>query len=155
MCKLKSLRITIRIPLERIRISIPVRDAQTNGVDSPSKRFESHVKKEVKQKATDSNPYLKDSNLSWRTSEEIEARFESPTQRFESLNFELWRTNQSDSNLRVMDSNLLSKMKLKVEGQTEGFESLSYGFESLLAQNLNFTKAIRIPYTMIWIPLFA
>ena len=32
------------------------------------------------------------------------------------------------------------------------FESSSYGFESFLAQNSNFTQAIRIPYTAIRIP---
>ena len=152
----------------------------------------------------------------------VKTGFESPTQRFESLDLDLWRTSQSDLNLQVMDSNLLFKMKLKVEGQTKGFKSLSYGFESLLglkfkfykgdsnllhnnlnpwiwsyeeqvkairifelwirisypkwswrlkvrlkdsnlrvmdsnpslAQNLNFTKAIRIPYTAIRIPFF-
>ena len=49
-----------------------------------------------------------------------------------------------------MDLNPLAKVK--VEGQTERFESLSYGFESLLAQNSNLAQAIRIPYTAIRIP---
>ena len=39
-----------------------------------------------------------------------------------------------------MDSNLLSKMKLKDESQTEGFESLSYGFESLIGAKFKFYK---------------
>ena len=49
-----------------------------------------------------------------------------------------------------MDSNPLAKVK--AEGQTERFESSSYGFESLLAQNSNLAQAIRIPYTTIRIP---
>ena len=49
-----------------------------------------------------------------------------------------------------MDSNLLAKVK--AEGQTERFESSSYGFESLLAQNSNLAQAIWIPYTAIRIP---
>ena len=49
-----------------------------------------------------------------------------------------------------MDSNPLAKVK--AEGQTERFESLSSEFESLLAQNSNLTQAIRIPYTAIQIP---
>ena len=52
-----------------------------------------------------------------------------------------------------MDSNPLAKVK--AEGQTERFESLSYGFESLLEQNSNLTQVIRIPYTTIRIPDFA
>ena len=46
-----------------------------------------------------------------------------------------------------MDLNPLAKVK--AEGQTKRFESSSYGFESLLAQNSNLTQAIRIPYTTI------
>ena len=49
-----------------------------------------------------------------------------------------------------MDSNPLAKVK--VEGQTKRFESSSYEFESLLAQNSNLAQAIRIPYTVIRIP---
>ena len=52
-----------------------------------------------------------------------------------------------------MDSNPLAKVK--AEGQTERFESSSYEFESLLAQNSNLAQAIRIPYTAIRIPDFA
>ena len=46
-----------------------------------------------------------------------------------------------------MDSNPLAK--LKVEGQTEQFESLSYKFESLLVENSNLAQAIWILYTAI------
>ena len=49
-----------------------------------------------------------------------------------------------------MDSNPLAKVK--VEGQTELFEFLSYEFESLLAQNSNLAQAIRISYTAIRLP---
>ena len=51
------------------------------------------------------------------------------------------------------------KIRLKDEGQTEGFESLSYGFESLLGTIFKFYKGdsnqyvIRIPYTAIRNPL--
>ena len=46
-----------------------------------------------------------------------------------------------------MDSNPLAKVK--AEGQTERFESSSYGFKSLLMQNSNLTQAIQIPHTAI------
>ena len=64
-----------------------------------------------------------------------------------SNTYKTLRTRQGDSNLRVMDSNPLAKVK--VEGQIERFESLSYGFESLLEQNSNLAQAIRMPYTAI------
>ena len=56
MCKLKNLKTTIQILMERILILIPVRFAHTDGFESLSKRFKSQVKKEVKLKAIDSNP---------------------------------------------------------------------------------------------------
>ena len=52
-----------------------------------------------------------------------------------------------------MDLNPLAKVK--AEGQTEQFESSSYGFEFLLVQNSNLAQAIRIPYTAIRIPYTA
>ena len=52
-----------------------------------------------------------------------------------------------------MDSNLLFKMMLKVEGQTKGFKSSSYGFESLLGAKFKFYKGDSNPYTTIQIPL--
>ena len=56
MCKLKSLRTMIRIFMEMIQILILVRVAQTVGFKFSSKRFEFQMKKEVKLKATNSNP---------------------------------------------------------------------------------------------------
>ena len=58
-----------------------------------------------------------------------------------------------DSNSRKMDSNPIYRMKLKVEDQAEGFKSLSYGLESLLALNSNFAKEIRILIKWIRIPI--
>ena len=62
-CKLKSLMATIRIP-------ISVRAAQTNGFESPSKRFESQVKKK---------------------SETEGHKFKSLNKGFESLMKNIWR----------------------------------------------------------------
>ena len=45
-----------------------------------------------------------------------------------------------DSNPRKMDSNLIYNKKLKAEDQAEGFESSSYGFESLLGAQFKFCK---------------
>ena len=73
-----------------------------------------------------------DSNLSWRTSEEIEAGFESPTKQFESLGLELWITTKSDWNLWVTNLNPVSKNKAEGWSQAKGFESSSYEFESHL-----------------------
>ena len=128
----------IRIPHEEIRIQIPI----------------------SKLRLTDSNPQSRDLNPMWRKKrcweppiripikwfeslmknmkKELKQIFESSNQRFDSLKLELWRTRQGDSNLRVMDSNPLAKVK--AEGQRERFESSSYGFESLLAQNSNLTQ---------------
>ena len=53
-----------------------------------------------------------------------------------------------------MDSNLLFKMKLKVEGQTKRFESLSYGFESFLGTKFEFYKGNSNPLHSDSNPLF-
>ena len=54
----------------------------------------------------------------------------------------IWRCEEhmKDSNTRKMDLNPIQRMK----HQVEGFKSLSYGFESPLVHNSNFTKKIRI-----------
>ena len=43
-----------------------------------------------------------------------------------------------DSNPLKKDLNLISRMKLKVEDQTEGFESSSYGFKSLVGDEFKY-----------------
>ena len=107
----------IRIPIQWIRIQISVRGTLMNW-------FESLVKKKIKLKATDSNHTDNDSNPSWRTSKEIEARIwitytviripESEVMKNKARRFE--------SSSYGFES--LHKLKLKAEGQTKRFESL-------------------------------
>ena len=132
------------------------------------------MKKEKLLRATDSNHSFNDSNPSWRTWRETEARIrisyttiripktgviKNKTRRFESSNYGFeslrkskgWRlkVRQSNSNLRVTDSNPSWR---KIQISLRRFESPTQRFESLLAQNSNLAQAIRIPYTMIRIP---
>ena len=79
-------------------------------------------------------------------------RFESSSYGFESLGKSIDRrlkVKKSDSNLRVTNSNPSWR---RIQISLRRFESPTQRFESLLAQNSNFTQAIRIPYTAIRIP---
>ena len=116
----------IRITIQVIRITIQV-------IRIPGE-------KEVKLRATDSNHLYSDSNPSWRTSEEIEARIriiytmiripksrliKYKARRFESLSYGF---------------KSLHKLKQKAESRTEQFESSSYWFESLLGEKFKYCK---------------
>ena len=59
-------------------------------------------------------------------------------------NLGIWRSEEhmKDLNPPKKDSNPIYKMKLLVEDQTKGFESLSYEFKSPSTLNSNFAKEI-------------
>ena len=101
------------------------------------KKFKSLVKKEMKLRATDSNHTNNDSNPSWRTRKEIEARiriiyiairipesgvmknkvrwFESSSYGFESLHKLKLKVRQSDSNLWVRIFELWIRIPSQIE----------------------------------------
>ena len=104
------------------------------------------MKKEKKQRAIDSNP-----NLAIRIHHE---EHEEKTKERIRIPYTAIRIPISGilmNKARRFES--LGKNKSKIlKVKRERFESSSYGFESLLAQNSNLTQAIRIPYTAIRIP---
>ena len=107
---------------------------------SPSKRFESLVKKEVKLRDTDSNHLHNDLNPSWKISEEIEAQIWIP---YTSIRIPESRVMKNKS--RRFESSSCGfesffKLKLNAKGQTERFECSSYRFESLLGTKFKFYK---------------
>ena len=67
--------------------------------------------------------------------------------RFESCTLS-YEEQVMNSNLRVIDSNLISRMKLKAKGDIKGFESLSYGFKSLIGVKFKFSKGDSNPPKM-------
>ena len=100
--------------------------------ESQIKRFESLVKKEEMLRATDSNHPFNDSNPSWRTWIEIEARIQIPY-----------------TTIRIPEFGVM-------KNKARRFESSSYGFESLSkSKGWRSVKAIRIFELQIWIPLSA
>ena len=135
--------------MQQIWIWIPIWFTKMDGFKSPSKIFKSHMMKELKLKATNLNLWNMDSNLSWRTSEKIEAGFQSLIQRFESLDLELWRTSQSDWIFKLWIRIPSPKMKLRLKVRQKDLNLWVMDSNTSLAQNSNFIKAIRIPYIEI------
>ena len=128
LSKSKGRRLKVRQSDSNVRVTDS--NLSWHKIQISLKRFESYVKKEEMLRAIDSNHLFSDSNPSWRTWRETEARirisyttiripkngviknktrqFESSSYGFESLSKSKdWRlkVRQSDSNFRVTDSN--------------------------------------------------
>ena len=76
--------------------------------ESPIKRFESLVKKKVKQRAIDSNHPYSDSNHSWKTCRKIEVRIRIPY-----------------TTIRILEFGVMKNKARRFEYSSYGFESLS------------------------------
>ena len=94
--------------------------------ESLIKRFESHVKKEEKLRATDSKPHLAIRIPYEEHEERTEARIRIPCTaiRIPKIGVMKNKARRFESSSYGFES--LIKLKLKVEGQTERFESSSY-----------------------------